>query len=90
MKIFAIALLLSFTFSGCADINNEKIEWAQLPLEVQKTFSENLEGGKILEIEKETEKKTITVYEATIQRPDGREIEIKVEENGMLFELEGD
>lgn len=90
MKIFTIALLLSFALFGCADINNEKIEWDQLPPEVQKTFSENLQGGEIREIEKETEKKTIIVYEAMIQRPDGRKIEIKVEENGMLFEFEED
>jgi hypothetical protein len=45
----------------------EKVQWSELPAAVYKTITENVEGGKVEEIEKETklkDGKTITVYEA--------------------------
>ena len=47
-------------------------------------------GGKIEEIEKETETKdgkTVTVYEAEVKKPGGEKVEIKVDEDGRLIEL---
>jgi hypothetical protein len=69
---------------------DEKVEWSQVPAKVQQTIKEHLQGGEIEEIEIETEKKTITVYEATVKKPDGTEIEIKVDEDGNLIEIEND
>jgi hypothetical protein len=76
----------------------ERIEWTDVPPAVQKTISDYAGGGKIEEIEKETEtqkvrilhfdgSKTVTVYEAEVEKPDGKEIEIRVGEDGKLVEL---
>jgi hypothetical protein len=68
----------------------EKIRWSQLPPAVQKTITDNAGGGKIEEIEKETETKdgkTVTVYEAEVKKPGGEKVEIKVDEDGRLIEL---
>ena len=48
-------------------------------------------GGKIEEIEKETETKdgkSVTVYEAKIKKPDGKEFEIEVGEDGKLIKID--
>ena len=60
---------------------------------VQKTITENAGGGKIEEIEKDTETKdgkSITVYEAKVKNSDGKKIEIKVGEDGKLIKVEND
>ena len=71
----------------------EKVQWSQLPAAVQKTITDNAEGGKVEEIEKEMKSKdgkTITVYEAEVKKSDGKKVEIKVGEDGKLIELERD
>ena len=71
----------------------EKVQWSELPTAVQKTITDNAGGGKVEEIEKETKSKdgkTIIVYEAEVKKPDGKKVEIKVGEDGKLFELERD
>lgn len=72
---------------------DEKVQWSDVPASVQKTITENAGGGKIEEIEKETEtisgKKT-TVYEADVKQPDGKKIEIKVGEDGKLIKIDKD
>ena len=71
----------------------EKVRWSQLPAAVQKTITDNAGGGKVEEIEKETETKegkTITVYEAEVRKPGGAKIGIKVGEDGRLLELKDD
>ena len=76
----------------------ERIEWTDVPPAVQKTISDYAGGGKIEEIEKETEtqkvrilhfdgSKTVTVYEAEVEKPNGKEIEIKVGEDGKLIKI---
>jgi hypothetical protein len=68
----------------------EKVRWSQLPGAVQKTITENADGGKIEEIEKETKTKdgkTVTVYEAEVKKPGGEKVEIKVGEDGGLIEV---
>lgn len=83
-------ILLFATSSFAGLFGDEKVEWSQVPVEVQQTIKEHLQGGEIEEIEIETEKKNITIYEATVKKPDGTEIEIKVNENGTLIEFEND
>ena len=91
MKIKVLAILLPITLvfssSSFADSKEEKIEWSQVPPKVQQTITEHAQGGKILEIEKETEKQVI-IYEAEVKKPDGKKFEIKVDENGKLIEIE--
>ena len=91
IRIFASLITLLFATSSFAGLfGDEKVEWSQVPAEVQQTIKEHLQGGEIEEIEIETEKKSITIYEATVKKPDGTEIEIKVDENGTLIEFEND
>ncbi|SDH05397.1 PepSY domain-containing protein [Nitrosomonas sp. Nm132] len=93
VKIRALALLttLLFATSSFADLlGDEKVEWSQVPEKVQKTITQHAQGGTIEKIEKETEKKKVIVYEAHVKKPDGKKIEIKVEEDGTLFEIEQD
>lgn len=72
---------------------DEKVQWSEVPASVQKTITEHAGGGKIEEIEKETEtisgKKT-TIYEADVKQPDGKKIEIKVGEDGKLIKIDKD
>jgi len=77
----------------------ERVRWADVPPAVQKTITDNAGGGKIEEIEKETSiqkvrvlhfdgTKTVTVYEAEVEKPDGKEIEIKVRDDGKLIKIQ--
>ncbi|HBZ30394.1 MAG TPA: hypothetical protein DEO56_07345 [Nitrosomonas nitrosa] len=85
--ITLIALFLSTSsFAGLFD--EEKVEWSQVPEKVQQTINQHLQGGTIEKIEKETKKKKVIVYEAYVKKPDGKKIEIKVEEDGTLLEIE--
>ena len=76
----------------------ERIQWTDVPPAVQKTIIDHAGGGKIEEIEKETKiqkvrilhfdgSKTVTVYEAEVEKPNGKEIEIKVGEDGKLIKI---
>ena len=76
----------------------ERIHWTDVPPAVQKTITDNAGGGKIEEIEKETNTqkvrilhfdgaKTVTVYEAEVEKPNGEEIAIRVGEDGKLIKI---
>lgn len=85
--ITLIALFLSTSsFAGLFD--EEKVEWSQVPEKVQQTINQHLQGGTIEKIEKEAKEKKVIVYEAYVKKPDGKKIEIKVEEDGTLLEIE--
>ncbi len=90
-SIFVFLLAFVFVFPSLAG-DDEEIEWSQVPPKVQETITEHMQGGEIEKIEREIKKKKITVivYEAKVKKPDGKEIEIKVDENGTLIELESD
>ncbi len=60
----------------------------QVPAAVRQTVQAQLQGGKVDEIERETENGRI-FYEVEIERPDGTEIEIHVAEDGTLLPREG-
>lgn len=89
IRILAALITLFFASSGFAGLfDEEKVEWSQVPEKVQQTINQHLQGGTIEKIEKETKKKKIIVYEAYVKKPDGKKIEIKVEEDGTLLEIE--
>ncbi len=91
IRTLFLTMTLIFATSSFAGLFGEKnVKWSQIPIKVQNTITEHLQGGEIKELKKEKKKKTITVYEAKIKRPDGKKIEIKVEEDGTLLELEED
>ncbi|GAB1719241.1 MAG: hypothetical protein NTAFB09_09720 [Nitrosospira sp.] len=86
--VFSITVGLAAT--AFAD---EKVQWSDVPAAVQKTITENAGGGKIEEIEKETETingKKMPIYEAEVRKKDGSKIEIKVGEDGKLIAVEKD
>jgi len=93
LLLVALPVTLAFIISGCESKKEEKIQWSSLPPVVQKTITENVGDGKIEEIEEETKTKSgklVTVYEVEIKRSDGKEIEIKVREDGKLIKIEDD
>lgn len=66
------------------DENKQKVAMTELPAAVQKTIQDNLGGGTITEVGKET-KAGKTYYEADVQKPGGEKVEIKVAEDGKLI-----
>ena len=62
------------------------VSLSDVPKAVQKTITDNAHGSKVDKVEKET-KNGETVYEAKVKTSDGKETEIKVNENGDLREL---
>ena len=79
---FAVAL------TAFADGKEEKVKLADCPEAVQKTINDNLSGGTIVEIEKETNKDGTVTYEAEVKKADGTEIEIEVAADGKLIKIE--
>ncbi|HET7060576.1 MAG TPA: hypothetical protein VFI43_00195 [Nitrosospira sp.] len=90
----AAVVFATSAFAG----EKERIQWMDVPPAVQKTILNHAGGGKIEEIEKETKiqkvrvlhfdsGKTVTVYEAEVEKPDGKEIEIDVGEDGKLIKI---
>jgi hypothetical protein len=99
-KLFmSVALPTAMVFATSAFAGEEeRIQWTDVPPAVQKTIIDNAGGGKIEEIEKETKTqharilhfdsdKIVTVYEAEVEKPNGKEIEIKVDEDGKLIKI---
>ena len=90
LLLIALPITMAYAASSFAG-GEEKIKWSQVPAAVQKTITKHAGGGKIEEIEKETETKdgkSVTVYEAKVKRRDGKELEIEVGENGKLIKKE--
>lgn len=90
--IAAVVLPIALALAAPA-FSDEKVQWSDVPAAVQKTITENSGGGKIEEIEKETETiggKRVKIYEADVRKPDGTKIEIKVGEDGKLLAIDKD
>jgi uncharacterized membrane protein YkoI len=64
--------------------NKQKLTMTELPAPVQKTIQDNLGGGTITQVAKET-KAGKTYYEADVQKAGGEKIEVKVAEDGKLI-----
>lgn len=65
----------------------EEIPWPNVPAKVRKVITDNTGGGTVETVEKEI-KFGKTTYEAKVKKPDGVEVEIKVDEDGKLIEVE--
>ena len=91
VTVFVLLLTFAFMFSGFAGAD-EEIEWSQVPPNVQETITKYMQDGEIEKIEKEVKKKEvpIIIYEAKVKKPGGKKVEIKVDENGVLIELDDD
>ena len=98
-KLFmSVVLPAAMVFATSAFGEEERVQWTDVPPAVQKTIIDYAGGGKIEEIEKETKiqhsralhfdnDKIVTVYEAEVEKPNGKEIEIKVGEDGKLIKI---
>ena len=84
LTVMALALALPALAAG----KEEKVKLADCPEAVQKTINDNANGGKIVEIEKETGKDGTVTYEAEVKKTDGTEIEIVVAADGKLIKIE--
>ena len=83
-----LAAVLAAALPAFADGKEEKVKLEDCPSAVQKTIKDNANGGKIVEIEKETNKDGTVTYEAEVKKADGTEIEIVVAADGKLIEIE--
>jgi hypothetical protein len=61
----------------------EKVEWNNVPAQVQSTITSNSSGGQVVSVEKEG-----TEYEAKVKGTDGKMSEVKVGEDGSLVKVE--
>jgi hypothetical protein len=90
----ALALAVGLGASGARanetgegkDEDEQKIEMKDLTADVQKTVQDNLAGGNVTRVVKESENGK-TLYSADVQKPDGETVEIKVAEDGKLVGL---
>jgi hypothetical protein len=89
----AVALALGAPVSAAdkaAAGKEERIQLADCPAAVQKTIKDNARGGRILEVEKETQRNGTVVYEAEVKQADGKRISIEVAADGKLIKVEDD
>ena len=96
--VMSVVLPAAMVFATSAFAEEEIIQWTDVPPVVQKTITNHAGGGKIEEIEKETKiqharalhfdnDKSVTVYKAEVEKPDGKEIKIRVDEDGKLIKI---
>jgi uncharacterized membrane protein YkoI len=87
-----LAILVAIAVTGgtpaLAGGKEEKVKLEDCPQAVQKTINDNANGGKILEIEKETNKDGTVTYEAEVKKADGTVVEIEVAADGKLIGIE--
>jgi hypothetical protein len=88
MKVWLVAAAVMLAQALPVSAKEEKVKLSDCPAAVQKTIKENANGGKILEVEKETKKDGTVVYEAEVKKSDGKKIEIEVAEDGKLIGVE--
>jgi phosphopantothenoylcysteine synthetase/decarboxylase len=90
IKIGALAVVLAAALSWPVYVyaKEEKVKLVDCPEAVQKTIKGNANGGRIVEIEKETKKDGTVVYEAEVKKADGKEIELVVAADGTLLKVE--
>src|ERR1700751_2304959 len=83
--IIGLAAIGAWVYAGMdKEENKQKVAMTELPAAVHKTIQDNLAGGTVSEITKET-KDGKTYYEAQVQKSGGEKVEIKVAENGSLI-----
>ncbi|MEW6302886.1 MAG: hypothetical protein AB1705_05410 [Verrucomicrobiota bacterium] len=83
-------IILSLALVLPALAGEKKIRLEDCPAAVQKTIKDKAAGGKIIEVERETERGGKVVYEAEIRLADGRKVDLEIAEDGTLIEEEED
>jgi len=88
--LLALAVGFALAIPALAGGKEEKVKLEDCPAAVQKTIKDNANGGKIVEIEKETTKNGTVLYEAEVKTADGKEIDIVVGADGTLIKIESE
>ena len=86
MKQTVLAFLTALTISGLAAAAEKSLPMKDLPAAVQKTVRDNLKGGEVKNISKETEK-GVTAYEVETM-VGGKHRDFDVDAKGKLLEVE--
>jgi len=82
----ALALVLPLLAADNENKDKEEtVNFKDCPAAVQKAILDNANGGKILEVEKETTKDGKVIYEAEVKKADGKKTDVKVTEEGKLI-----
>ena len=87
ISILTAVLALGLILPALIYAKEEKVKLGDCPEAVQKTIKEKADGGKIVEIEKETKTDGTVVYEAEIKK-DGKEFDVVVAADGTLIKVE--
>ena len=91
LGLLAVVSSLLLAVSGCSDRKKEiSIKFSDCPAAVQKTIGEHAGGVKFVEVDQETKKGGLVVYEAKGKKADGKEIKIKVTADGSLVEFKSE
>ena|SRR5688572_25128060 len=85
-----LAVAVGFALAIPALADEKKVKLEDCPAAVQKTIKDNANGGKIVEIEKETAKDGAVRYEAEVKTRAGKELEILVASDGTLIKVESE
>lgn len=88
LMILAAIFAFSFTSVSFSGLLDKKVELSTLPPIVQEAINRYAEDGKIESIEEERSKGDLAIYEVEVKKPDGSELEFKIDGNGKLIELE--
>lgn len=88
--ILGSVLVLSVNSLSWAGMFDKDVELSSLPPKVQDAINQHAQGGKIDSIEQEKSDGKLTVYEVEVKKPDGKEFEFKVDENGTLISMDKD
>lgn len=80
-------MALFFATSSLASVLDDNVPLSQVPEKVQQTIKEHTQNGMIEHVEKRTMKKKVIVYQAKVIKPDGKTIEITVEEDGTFVKF---
>ena len=83
--LLVLAIGLVFGLSGCKGKKEVTLKFADCPVAVQKTISDNAGGVQFPEVEKETRKNGQEIYGAKGKKANGGEIKIKVGADGHLI-----
>ncbi|SFM99743.1 hypothetical protein [Nitrosomonas communis] len=81
-------MVLFFVTSSSADVLDENVPLFQVPEKAQHAIKEHSQNGMIENIEKRTMKKKVIIYKAKVIKPDGKIIEVTVEEDGTFVETQ--
>jgi len=87
LKISAISVISTMTFSACTDKDNDiEIPLSEVPASVITIVQNTLPGISLTDAEKEVKDDTV-IYELEGKLINGKEYEIEITENGTIIKI---